>query len=80
VAARKEHRIQTTLRMSRTEARLVKKLQELRNVTSDHAVIHAAFAKGLEVELIAEGIRLYRERPHARGGCPHSRRLVWSAL
>jgi hypothetical protein len=47
--------------MSRTEARLVKKLQELRNVTSDHAVIHAAFAKGLEVELIAEGIRLYRE-------------------
>jgi len=47
--------------MSRTEARLVERIQRLRNDTSDHAVIHAAFAKGLEGELIAEGIRLYRE-------------------
>lgn len=58
---KKEERIQTTLRMSRTEARLVEKLQKLRNETSDHAVVHAAFAKGLEGELVAEGVRLYRE-------------------
>ncbi len=61
MAGRKQDRIQTTLRMSRTEARLVERIQRLRNDTSDHAVIHAAFAKGLEGELIAEGIRLYRE-------------------
>jgi len=58
---KKEDRVPTTLRMSQADARLVGKLQRLRHETSDHAVVYSAFSKGLQDELLAEGIRLYRE-------------------
>jgi len=61
MAGKKERRVATTLRMSRTEARLVERLQKLRGETSDHAVVHSAFAQGLQAELVAEGVRLYRQ-------------------
>jgi len=56
----KEERIATTLRMSRDEARSVERLQKLRGLATDHVVVHAAFAQGLENELVTEGVRLYR--------------------
>lgn len=61
MAEKKEDRVATTLRMSRAEARLVERLQKLRGQPSDHAVVHAAFAQGLQTELVEEGVRLYRQ-------------------
>lgn len=58
---RKQDRVATTLRMSRTEARLVERLQKLRGQPTDHAIVHAAFAQGLQTELVEEGVRLYRQ-------------------
>ena len=51
----------TTLRMSSGEAKLVGKLQKLRGLPTEQTVVHGAFVKGLRLELMAEGIRLYRE-------------------
>lgn len=51
----------TTLRMSSGEAKLVGKLQKLRGLPTEQTVVHGAFVKGLRLELLAEGIRLYRE-------------------
>ena len=61
MAGKNGERVPTTLRMSPADARLVGKLQKLRHETSDHAVVYSAFAKGLQHELLAEGIRLYRD-------------------
>lgn len=61
MAEKKEGRIATTLRMSRAEAGLVERLQKLRGQSTDHAVVHAAFARGLQTELVEEGVRFFRQ-------------------
>lgn len=37
------------------------RLQKLRGQSTDHAVVHAAFARGLQTELVEEGVRLYQQ-------------------